>query len=218
MVYDAERARLQRMMRHEKRLLAAGRVRVAGLDEAGRGPLAGPVVAAACILPPKVYFRGLNDSKQVVPEERERLFGELTAHPGVRFGIGISDVETIDQINIFHASYLAMKKAVETMAEPPDYLLIDGNHFPKFGIEGEAIVEGDAKSASIAAASILAKVTRDRIMVELHQTWPQYNFAKHKGYSTEEHQEAIRRHGPSPIHRKSFERIRNFQQLKMDLG
>lgn len=215
MVYDAERARLQRMLRHEKRLRTAGYFRIAGVDEAGRGPLAGPVVAAACILPPKTYFQGLNDSKQVSPDARKRLFEELTSHPEVKFGIGICDVETIDKMNIFQASLLAMQQAVEALPNVPDFLLIDGNHLPKFAIPAEAIVEGDAESASIAAASILAKVTRDKIMIGLHEKWPQYNFAKHKGYGTEEHQAALQKWGPSPVHRRSFETIREFQQLKM---
>lgn len=205
MIYDPEKARLLRLLRNEKRLQKEGWIKIAGVDEAGRGPLAGPVVAAACILPAKVYFRGLNDSKQVKLEERERLFEDLTAHSGVKFGIGIEEVETIDRVNIFQASVLAMKKAIANLPEIPDYLLIDGKHLPVFDIPAEAIISGDAKSASIAAASILAKVTRDRIMVALDAKWPQYGFAKHKGYATLEHRKAIKKWGLSPIHRKSFD-------------
>ena len=204
MAYDAERVRFHRLLRHEKRLQAAGYLRIAGIDEVGRGPLAGPVVACACILPKKVLFRGLNDSKQVAPEERERLFGELTSHPEVKYGIGISDVATINQINIFQASLAAMRQAISLLPEQPDYILVDGKHLPLNSIPGEAIVEGDAKSASIAAASILAKVTRDRMMVEYNEQWPQYGFAKHKGYGTEQHQEALRQWGPCVLHRTAF--------------
>lgn len=218
MVYNAERARFQRMLRHEKRLTLEGRLKIAGIDEAGRGPLAGPVVAAACILPPKVYFQGLNDSKQVAPVERERLFNELTSHPGVKFGIGISDVAAIDRFNILQATVLAMRQAVNALPEPPDYLLIDGKYLPSFEIPAEAIVEGDAKSASIAAASILAKVTRDRIMTELDSRRPEYGFAKHKGYGTRDHLAAIQKFGACPIHRQSFTTIQNLKQLEMEFS
>lgn len=207
MAYNSKRARFYRLMRYEKELRLEGFLKIAGVDEAGIGPLAGPVVAAACVLPEKTVFAGLNDSKQMDPALREKLFLEITQHPQVRFGIGIVDVETIDQINILQASFLAMKQAVLALYEIPDYVIVDGRNFPEFGIRGEAIIEGDAKCASIAAASVLAKVTRDRIMIEHDTRWPHYKFAKHKGYSTREHIEAIEKWGPCPIHRTSYARF-----------
>ena len=208
-VSKAELFRLRAMSQHEDRLSLAGFSQIAGVDEAGRGPLAGPVIAAACILSRNRHFEHLNDSKQVTPENRERLFIAITTDPETRFAIGVSDVETIDRVNILQATFLAMRQAVGALQIAPDYLLIDGNQVPKFQIPTLPIIEGDAHSISIAAASILAKVTRDRMMLEWSQKWPQYGFEKHKGYGTAEHLEAIRKWGPCPLHRKSFEPIKS---------
>ncbi len=202
--------RLRRMFKHERRLVREGFSRIAGVDEAGRGPLAGPVVCAACILPSKVYFEHLNDSKQVAPVIREVLYGKITGHPGVRFAVSVVDEETIDRVNILQASFFGMGKAVRELKEPlPEYILVDGNQAPVFGIPALAIIEGDSKSASIAAASIIAKVTRDRIMVEYDKEFPEYGFKRHKGYATEEHLVAIEKYGPCSIHRKSFDPIKS---------
>ncbi len=204
----------------ERRLKREGFAQVAGVDEAGRGPLAGPVVAASCILPDGVLFQHLNDSKQLSAQKREVLFAQITECPGLIYGIGIVDEETIDRINILQATFLAMKRAVSAMSVQPDYLLIDGNQLPPFDIPTESIVQGDGLSVSIAAASILAKVTRDRMMENLDAKWPQYGFKHHKGYATEPHLEAIYRHGPSPCHRKSFDPIRsllNPQPVQIEL-
>jgi ribonuclease HII len=194
--------------RHESRLQKQGYLLIAGVDEAGRGPLAGPVVAAACILPPQTKFRGLNDSKQLDANERERLFHEITTCPGLLFGLGICDVEIIDQINILQATLRAMCQAVGNLPQSPDYALIDGNRLPPLSIPMGALVEGDAKSVSIAAASILAKVTRDRMMISWDEKWPEYGFAQHKGYGTPEHLKALEKLGPCPLHRRSFAPVR----------
>ncbi len=219
-VSDSELLRLSAMSLCEKRLKAEGFARIAGIDEAGRGPLAGPVVAAACILPDGVFFENLNDSKQLSPQQRETLFLDITACPGLVFGIGIVDIATIDQINILQATFLAMKKAIEAMSIQPDYILIDGNQAPFFEVPTEWVVHGDRLSVSIAAASILAKVTRDRIMEKFDQEYPEYGFKQHKGYATELHLEAIRAWGPCGIHRKSFEPVKtilNPRPVQIDL-
>lgn len=193
--------RLDALKTHERRLLSLGIQRIAGVDEAGRGPLAGPVVAAACIVPDDFYLSHLNDSKKLTEEKREELFSSLLALP---HGIGIVDAATIDHVNILEATFLAMTKAVEALDPLPDYLLIDGNRLPPISIPKEAIVDGDALSISIAAASILAKVTRDRIMLEMDALWPEYGFRQHKGYGTMEHMAALQKLGPCPVHRLSF--------------
>lgn len=205
---ESELFRLRNMSQCEIRLKAEGFTHIAGIDEAGRGPLAGPVVAAACILPEGVLFENLNDSKQLTSEQREQLFEQITLCPGIAFGIGIIDVKTIDKVNILQATFLAMRKAVEALPIKPDYLLVDGNQLPHFDIPTESVVAGDSLSISIAAASILAKVTRDRIMADLDGKYPEYGFKNHKGYGTEEHLRAINLYGPSKIHRVSFEPIR----------
>lgn len=207
---EPEFFRLQRMSQHELRLKKEGFCRIAGVDEAGRGPLAGPVVAAACILPVGRSFAHLNDSKQLSAALREQLYQELTQTPHLLYGIGVVDPLAIDQINILQATFLAMQKAVRALAMAPDYLLIDGNQTPSFEIPIECLVRGDALSVSIAAASILAKVTRDRMMAECDSQWPQYGFKKHKGYGTKAHLEAIRIHGPCPVHRTSFEPVKSY--------
>lgn len=178
---------------------------IAGVDEAGRGPLAGGVVAAAvCFADGAVIPPGLDDSKKLTERNRELLFEELVSNDGVSYGIGIASAEEIDRINILKATHLAMARAVEALPVKVDVCLIDGLPVRGFAWEQESIVKGDGKSLSIAAASILAKVTRDRLMMELDREFPQYGFARHKGYGTREHLEALRAHGPCPQHRKSF--------------
>jgi len=196
------------MSLHEQRLKAKGFVLIAGIDEAGRGPLAGPVVAAACILPDDALFERLNDSKQLSPQQRNLLFERITRCS--MYGIGTVAVKTIDRINILQATFLAMRKAVKALPVQPDYLLVDGNQLPRMKIPSEALVQGDCLSISIAAASIIAKVTRDRIMEDLDGKWPQYGFKQHKGYGTEQHLNAISAHGPCPIHRKSFYPVKQY--------
>ena len=212
-MHEAEISRLRKMCKFENRLKREGFSLIAGVDEAGRGPLAGPVVAAACILPPKVFFEHLNDSKKLTPEMREELYAKITMHPDVHFGVGVIDEETIDRVNILQATFLAMGKAVHELKIIPDYLLVDGNRAPKFERPALTIVKGDGHSVSIAAASVIAKVTRDRMMVEFDKKWPEYGFKRHKGYGTEEHFEAIEKFGPCPIHRKSFTRIKDWDQM-----
>ncbi len=176
---------------------------VAGIDEAGRGPLAGPVVAAAVILPREVRIDGVDDSKKLTPLKREDLFGTISAL-ALAIGVGIVHHDTIDEINIYRATMKAMAEAVRQLPLKPGHLLVDGPRYHDASIPFTPIVDGDAKCHSIAAASIIAKVTRDRLMVEYDQVFPEYGFAKHKGYGTPAHLEAIRKHGPCSIHRRSF--------------
>ena len=176
---------------------------VCGCDEAGRGPLCGPVVAAAVILPRDLVIEGLDDSKKLTEKKRERLFDVIT-EKAIAFGIAEASPKEIDEINILNASMLAMRRAVEALSVKADFALIDGNCSRGFEIDTECVVKGDAKSASIAAASILAKVTRDRLCAEHDKEYPEYGIAKHKGYPTKEHMDAVRKFGPSPIHRRSF--------------
>jgi ribonuclease HII len=176
---------------------------VAGVDEAGRGPLAGPVVAAAVILDDKKRILGLNDSKVLTPLQRDKLYDKIR-EKALCCAVGMASVQEIDELNIFHATMLAMKRAVEGLRLKPAKVLVDGNRLPKLDILSEAIVDGDAKVKAISAASIIAKVTRDRMLVELHALFPQYGFASHKGYSTPEHLEALRTHGPCVHHRRHF--------------
>jgi ribonuclease HII len=175
----------------------------AGVDEAGRGPLAGPVVAAAVILDDKKRINGLADSKVLTPLQRDKLFDRIR-EKALCCSVALATVEEIEELNIFHATMLAMKRAVEGLRLKPVKVLVDGNRLPKLEMLSEAIVDGDAKIKSISAASILAKVTRDRMLVELHEQFPQYGFAAHKGYSTPEHLEALRTHGPCVHHRRFF--------------
>jgi ribonuclease HII len=186
-----------------------GRRLIAGVDEAGRGPLAGPVVAAACILPRGVQIKGIDDSKKLTPEKRAELYELLTHHPAIIFGIGIVESPQIDEMNILRASLHAMALAVQNLSKEPDYLLIDGNHLPPTHIVSKAVIKGDSRSISIGAASIIAKHRRDLLMVEYHQKFPQYGFHQHKGYGTKMHLEALKIHGPCPIHRVSFEPVRS---------
>lgn len=180
-----------------------GHTRIAGLDEAGRGPLAGPVVAAAVVLPPDLLIPGLTDSKQVPEQARERLF-DIIQEQALFFGIGIADEQTIDEVNIYQATIIAMEQALRAMALQPDYLLLDAITLPRVSIPQKPLIKGDCRSHSIAAASILAKVTRDRLMLELHEKFPAYNFHRHKGYGTKEHLYLLRKHGPCAAHRKSY--------------
>ena len=176
---------------------------VIGTDEAGRGPLAGPVVAGACILPKGDVPRGLDDSKKISEKKRDALYDEITAN-AVAWGVGISSAGEIDQINILEASLLAMRRAIAQAGGDADVILVDGNIDRGFDRAAHAVIGGDAKSPSIAAASIIAKVTRDRIMVDLDKKYPQYGFAKHKGYPTKAHKLAVFEFGPCPEHRRSF--------------
>ena len=176
---------------------------VCGIDEAGRGPLAGPVCAAAVILPEGIEIEGLNDSKKLTEKKREKLY-DIIIEKAIAYGIAFADEKEIDEINILQATFLAMKRAQEKLGVKADYALVDGNRMPKLNIDGETIVSGDALSPSIAAASILAKVTRDRLMMEYDKEFPHYQFAKHKGYGTKVHTEAIKAFGPSKIHRLTF--------------
>lgn len=208
-----ERRRLESLIIYEKEARLKGHECIAGIDEAGRGPLAGPVVAAACIIPEGVFFGGIDDSKKLSAQEREILFEQITAKTIYALGV-ICHLE-IDRINIYQATIQAMLKAVGVLTQIPHILLVDGMNLPHPSIPCQKIIQGDAKSQSIAAASILAKVTRDRMMEEFDLQWPQYGFKQHKGYGTPKHLEAIQEHGPCPIHRTSFEPIREYNQLKL---
>jgi len=176
---------------------------ICGVDEAGRGPLAGPVCAAAVILPPNVEIPGLNDSKKLTDKRRRELF-PIIKEQAVAYGIGFASHEEIDEINILQATYLAMERALAQLDLKPELALIDGNRAKDFGLPVETVVKGDSRSASIAAASILAKVTRDDLMMEAAEEYPQYQFDVHKGYGTKAHYAALTAHGPSPIHRMTF--------------
>ena len=188
---------------YEKELMSSGYKYVCGCDEAGRGPLCGPVVAAAVILPIDIEIPGLNDSKKLTEKRREALF-ELIKESAIAYAIAEASPGEIDEINILNASMLAMKRAVEALEVKADFALIDGNCSRGFDIPTKTVVKGDSISASIAAASILAKVTRDRGCIELDRIYPEYGIAQHKGYPTKVHMDAVKEHGPSPIHRKTF--------------
>lgn len=202
-----ERERLEQMKQFEKKY--ASYEAICGVDEAGRGPLAGPVVAGAVILPKDCSILYLNDSKQVSASRRELLFEEIQ-EKAISYGVGIISQERIDEINILQATYEAMEAAIAQLSPEPDLLLVDAVTIPRVPMKQVGIVKGDARSISIAAASILAKVTRDRIMQEYDKLYPEYGFAGHKGYGSQAHIEAIREYGPCPIHRKTF--IKNFVQ------
>ena len=204
-------AKFWKRLSHECELWSQGLSFVAGVDEAGCGPLAGPVVAAAVVFPCDwkdaglcSKLRGLNDSKQLTEEEREKFFSVLTAHPEIRFAIASVDVEMIDRINIRQAAWRAMNLALGQLAPRPQHVLVDGLRIKWLTYPQTALVQGDARSYSIAGASVLAKVTRDRVMREFDRLYPGYGFAGHKGYATPQHYEAIERLGPCPIHRRSF--------------
>lgn len=176
---------------------------VCGVDEAGRGPLAGPVCAAAVILPDGLVIEGLDDSKKLTEKKRDALY-DVICEEAISYGIAFASVEEIEELNILQTTFLAMKRAVESLNVKADLALVDGNQKPPLDIQARTLVKGDAKSPSIAAASILAKVTRDRLMVEIAEQYPQYEFPKHKGYGTKLHYEKIMEHGISPVHRRSF--------------
>ena len=205
---EIELERLRAMKEYEYSFLSKGNVVIAGVDEAGRGPLAGPVVAAAAILNVDDDFIYLNDSKKVTPKRRDILYNDIMNR--TIYGIGIVSAEEIDEMNILQATYKAMRMAIDKLSKRPEVLLNDAVIIPGIdeSIHQEKIIKGDAKSVSIAAASILAKVTRDRYMEELGEKYPEYGFEKHKGYGTKAHIEAIKKFGPCPIHRETF--ITNF--------
>ena len=195
----------------ERALWRKGITTLAGVDEAGRGPLAGPVMAAAVCLPPSWLddglpdsLRGLNDSKQLSASQRENFFAALTTHPEIRFGVAQVEAGRIDEINILQATHQAMNLALDQLHPAPQHVLVDGRPVKTMRFPQTAIVKGDALSYSIAAASVLAKVTRDRLMIEYHRQFPLYGFADHKGYGTPQHLAALAQHGPCPIHRRSF--------------
>lgn len=198
-----EIARLDEMMKFENELYENGYDIIAGIDEAGRGPLAGPVVACAVILKQGEYIEGLNDSKKISPKKREKLYDEIT-QKCVAYSLGIVDNNVIDEINILEATRLAMKKAIEGLSVTPKYLLIDAETHVDTDIPLAGIVKGDSLSVSIAAASIIAKVTRDRMLVDFDKEYPEYEFSKHKGYGTALHIQKIGEYGLTPIHRKTF--------------
>ena len=197
------------MRDHEMEAEHSGYRSVVGVDEAGRGPLAGPVVAAAVVLPWDISLPGLRDSKKMSPTLRIRLFGQII-EKCTGFGIARVDETTIDEINILQAALLAMKRAVEQLPLEPDLLLIDGNRGIECETHQKTIIGGDDASLSIAAASVLAKVTRDRLMEEYHEQYPRYEFSRHKGYGTRLHKERIREYGPCPIHRKTFKGVTEY--------
>ncbi len=197
----------------ERAARAQGFAKIAGVDEAGRGPLAGPVVAAACILPENFFLEHIDDSKKLTSQQREEMFQILVNHPEVQYGIGIMEAFIIDQINILQATLQAMADAIGQMNQKPDFVLVDGNKTPSISIPCQAVVQGDTLSQCIMAAAILAKVTRDRQMAEYDKQYPQYGFSSHKGYPTPEHLAALDHWGPSPIHRQSYEPVKKRRAL-----
>ena len=197
--------------RYENEAKAEGFQIVCGIDEAGRGPLAGPVCAAAVILPEGCIIDGVNDSKKLTEKKREALF-DVIKEKALAYSIAVADEKEIDEINILQATYLAMRRAFEGLSIKPDMALVDGNRDPGLGVATRTIVKGDANSMSIAAASILAKVTRDRFMLEMDKKYPEYQFAKHKGYGTKLHYEMLTEHGASEIHRMTF--LKSFYEGK----
>ena len=193
---------------YENKYLAEGFTYIAGTDEAGRGPLAGPVCAAAVILPNGLEIEGLNDSKKISEKKRDMLF-DIICEKAISYGIAYASVEEIDELNILNASQLAMRRAVDMLTPHPDLVIVDGNIARGFDCKAVTLIKGDAISMSVAAASILAKVSRDRVCAELDKQYPEYMLAKHKGYSTKLHMDLVRKYGPSPIHRKTFLKFLN---------
>ena len=202
-----EDLRLQQMLRYEKELYQAGYQTIAGIDEVGRGPLAGPVVAAAVILPPGCKIKGLNDSKKIPKKKHQEIY-QAVLDKTLAVGVGLIDNEIIDQVNIYEATKLAMKEALSKLSLKPDYLLIDAMKLD-VDIPQESIIKGDANSQSIAAASIVAKVTRDKLMTDYDKEFPGYDFAQNAGYGTKSHLQGLERHGVTPIHRKTFEPVKS---------
>lgn len=214
-----ERKRLESMMIWERNATRRGFKFIAGVDEAGRGPLAGPVVAAACILPKDTLIEGIDDSKKLSVSERSQIFQKILSFADIDYGIGIVDSLIIDQINILQATFQAMLIAISRLSQKPDFLLVDGDKMPSAQLPGQAIIQGDSLSQSIAAASIIAKETRDQLMRAFDEQWPQYHFSAHKGYATEEHLLAIQKYGPCPIHRMSFDPLKSLypKERQLDL-
>ena len=205
---EKEIERLEKLKEIEKDLYSKGFEKICGIDEAGRGPLAGPVVVAAVVMPKDSFIEGVNDSKKVSEKKREKLYDEIT-NSAIAYGIAIIDQKEIDDINILNATKKGLTQALMQLSEKPDIILVDAlNKIDTLGIPYESIIKGDAKSYSIAAASIIAKVTRDRIMRQWDEIYPEYGFEKHKGYGTKAHIEVIKNNGICPIHRKSF--VKNF--------
>lgn len=200
---EKEITRLDNMLKIEHKLNKKGYELVCGVDEAGRGPLCGPVVAAAVILPKDAHIEGVNDSKKLTEKRREKLYDDIMQN-AVSVGVGVSDVDIIEEVNILNATKKAMLQAISNLKVNPEYVLVDGNQKIDTDIPLETVVKGDSKSESIAAASIIAKVTRDRLLIEYDKKYPEYGFAKHKGYGTKAHIEAIKKYGLTPIHRPSF--------------
>lgn len=210
------------MLRFERQCWESGLIRPAGVDEAGRGPLAGPVVAAAVVMEREFAEReisaaldGLNDSKQLTEQRREAFFKILTSSPSISFSVGMASVEEIDSLNILAATHVAMARAVAGLSVRPDHVLVDGLPVKGLGVPSTAIVKGDSKSLFIAAASVVAKVTRDRIMCELDAKYPEYGFSRHKGYGSARHMRALLEHGPSEAHRRSFRPVREALEIKL---
>jgi len=208
---------VETLRKRESQLIEQGFKYVVGTDEAGRGPLAGPVVAAACYVPPGIVVAGVGDSKALTEEQREECFKELTTNPKILYGVSIQDNHVIDRINILAASLLAMVESVAQIKKNKLYVLVDGNRDPPFpeNIPFETVVKGDSKCYCIAAASIIAKVTRDHIMEDLDKRYPQYLLAKHKGYGTASHKALVHKYGPSPIHRITFAPIKNMKGIDL---
>jgi ribonuclease HII len=200
-------ARRRVMLQVERDLWRRGIMRVAGVDEVGVGPLAGPLVAAAVILPCNMPTRGIDDSKKLSPRSRQRLAEEIRRQ-AIAVGVGVVDVDDVDRLNVYHAALEAMRRAVLELPVPADHLLVDARCIPGIDVPQLSIVKGDARSYSIAAASIIAKVTRDAMMCDLDRLYPQYGFARHKGYGTASHHAALVTHGPSPVHRRTFMAVR----------
>jgi ribonuclease HII len=201
---------------HERALKKRGILLIAGIDEAGRGPLAGPVVAAAVVFLEHHRFKGLNDSKQLTPQFRTELFAQITSAPYVQWAVSVQNVVTIDAINILRATHTAMREALSGLPSPPEHVLIDGLPVPNFPSPQTAVIDGDQRSLSIAAASVIAKVTRDRIMDKLDALYPQYGFRRHRGYATPEHLAALRKYGPCLLHRFSFSPVAQPELFEVD--
>lgn len=201
-------------LRYERELWRSGVEAVAGVDEAGVGPMAGPVVAASVMFPAEVFISGVNDSKKLSEDQRERLFTPITER-ALSFGVGVADTEEIDRLNIYWATMLAIRRAVGAMERQPQHVLVDGRLVPELALPQTRIVGGDRKSFCIAAASIIAKVTRDRMMAEFDEIYPEYGFASHKGYCTPEHLIRLEKFGPCSIHRKSFSPVAATLQSKL---
>jgi len=220
-----ERLRMDALLNFERLLWQSGLERIAGVDEAGTGPLAGPVVAAAVVFPPGTKLAGIDDSKRLNAEQRAEA-EQMIRNSRADISVGLAEVEEIDRLNVYHAALLAMRRAIEGLPVPPQHILVDARRIPEIDVPQNCFNKGDGLNFSIAAASIIAKTYRDRLMSELAIAYPQYGFNRHKGYPTPEHQAAIRQHGPSPIHRMSFKFIRElcgeysvlFYQLKHRLA